>query len=635
MDQSTNDPTLTLQDIAELAKVRRAVVSMWRRRPQVRGERIPFPESVDRIDGLERFRRSEIVDWLERTGRGNNPEFRLDASGVTVPEAIDLETLVTLLCLQVLTGAELGELTPGECVELAHEFDPGDELMAAELGALLYRVDACRFIDELMECAYGPADALDRIEASRAGRALAERDLTPGAFAVLRTITESCRRELEPDGVPLLTAGESPALVLALADEITGVQVSGTGAAARALRRRATIRDIDLRPAEPGPRVLVVSVVGREVGDALEVVDEALLELGPGEIAVVVGPAAALCDDLRGEAENIRSKTLRYCGLVMALRLPRGMWREAHRQALGVWICAGGADPLAAMIADLGLVESAELDHDELATDISAALGDASARVARTFRYARPARLSDIRAGHSVVPHGAGAARLRVSTPTDDVARVHAATLITAEPIEPFDVLVTPRPGNERVARRSLAELAGDGRVRMHRGRRVDTTFADAAGTVAVLSADGSTDGVFLDPFDAQHHYGRGMRTEPGDVIFLERPRPLARVDPTGGALVAAPSRILRLHTGAGLGPYALAAVINQLPAHLCEWKSWNVPRLSNDESMRLESVLAEATGYEQRLRGCLRAVDEVRSALIEGIGAGTVSLDTAAELVL
>nr|WP_318546780.1 hypothetical protein [Mycobacterium lepraemurium] len=88
--------TLTLQDVADLAKVRRPVVSMWRKRPIVRGVSIPFPEPVETVDGVARFARDEVVDWLTRTGRGNNREHSDDAPAVAVPDGVALEDVVTL-----------------------------------------------------------------------------------------------------------------------------------------------------------------------------------------------------------------------------------------------------------------------------------------------------------------------------------------------------------------------------------------------------------------------------------------------------------------------------------------------------------------------------------------------------------
>src|SRR5260370_1112030 len=101
------DATLTLQDIADLAHVRRPVVSMWRRRLRVRGVEIPFPVPMQSADGIERFARDEVVAWLEATGRGNNVETRQDAPALSAPAGINIEAVVVLLCLHALTGEEL------------------------------------------------------------------------------------------------------------------------------------------------------------------------------------------------------------------------------------------------------------------------------------------------------------------------------------------------------------------------------------------------------------------------------------------------------------------------------------------------------------------------------------------------
>ncbi|KZS62220.1 hypothetical protein A4G28_23130 [Mycobacterium ostraviense] len=67
------------------------MVSMWRKRPIVRGVSIPFPEPVEVVDGVARFARDEVVDWLTRTGRGKNSEHAYDAPAVAVPDGAELE----------------------------------------------------------------------------------------------------------------------------------------------------------------------------------------------------------------------------------------------------------------------------------------------------------------------------------------------------------------------------------------------------------------------------------------------------------------------------------------------------------------------------------------------------------------
>ena len=76
--------TLTLQDVADLANVQRPVVSMWRNRPRVRGQLVPFPDAVSQAGGIARFDPREVVDYLRRTGRGNNSDVEYDVAAIAV-----------------------------------------------------------------------------------------------------------------------------------------------------------------------------------------------------------------------------------------------------------------------------------------------------------------------------------------------------------------------------------------------------------------------------------------------------------------------------------------------------------------------------------------------------------------------
>ncbi|MEV4158035.1 hypothetical protein AB0J48_33920 [Nocardia salmonicida] len=639
MDQPTTEPTLTLQDIADLAKVERAVVSMWRIRESVRGQLIPFPRPVAETKGIARFDRSEVVEYLERTGRGNNAEARLDAATVGAPDGWSLEDLVTLLCLRHLVG-DLTHLTDEECVDRAGELDPADESFATEIAALTDTGAARSFIDGLMAASFGGADALAKLESSRAGRELALRDLTSDAIELLGTIVGACRAELGADDVHLVSAGDAPTVVLALSDADSDLEVHalGEGPAARALRRRMVIREQE-HTIEVGPRVRLLSVVGTEPAQALDDVDYALLGLEHNEIAVIIGSAAALCDAIpragkrQDTLEGKRAETLGSGGLMAAFKLPRGLWKEAHRQALGVWVVHGGAKTGLPTVADLSTIRPTDLDHDALAADVAAAFGDRTDRDARAYRYGKEVPLSDIRAGHAVVAPGALAARLRAPEAVDDLDRVYAATLVTAEPDTGFDVQAGASASSHEIAHRPLSELSRLGLLHLRTGNRINPAHSDPNGTVAVLSAHNGVDAFHLDPLDAQRHYPRANRTEPGDVVFSDHP-PRAIVDSVGGSRVLSPSRILRLANGAGIGPYALAALINDRPAHHTDWRTWTVPRLPAEESERLESVLAEAADYTRRLRAREDAMDDLCRALISGIGAGTVSLNVPAATV-
>lgn len=632
MDRPATEPTLTLQDIADLAKVERAVASMWRNRESVHGQLIPFPKPVAEVGGIARFDRSEVVDYLERTGRGKNTEARLDAAAVGTPEGWSLEELVTLLCLRHLAG-DLAHLTDEECVDLAQELDPDDESFAREIAALADTGAARVFIDGLMAASFGGTDALAKLESSRAGRALALRDLTPDAITLLGTIVGACRTELGTDGVPLVSGGDAPAVVLGLSDADPELEIRAIGEdhIARALRRRMVIREQD-HTVEAGPRVRLLSVVGTEPAQAIDDVDYTVLGLEDDEIAVIVGSAAVLCDAIprvgkrQGTLEGKRAQTLGSGGLIAAFKMPRGLWKEAHRQALGVWVFHGGVKTGLPTVADLSTVRPTELDHDALAADLAAAFGDRTDREARAYRYGIEVPLGDIRAGHAVVAPGAAAVRLRAPEAIDDLNRVYTATLVTAELDPGFDVHAGAARTSREIVRRSLSELSSLGLIHLRTGNRIDPSHASPEGTTTVLSAHDGIEAFRLDPLDAQRLYPRANRTEPGDVVFSDRP-PRAIVDPTGGSRVRSPSRILRLEPEAGIGPYTLAALINDAPAHHTDWRAWTVPRLPDDESQRLETVLADAADYTGRLRARQDAMEDLRRALISGIGAGTVSL--------
>jgi hypothetical protein len=302
------------------------------------------------------------------------------------------------------------------------------------------------------------------------------------------------------------------------------------------------------------------------------------------------------------------------------------MWRQAHRQALGIWVCVGGVSVQRPFVGDLGAFARHELQLDDLAADVSAALGRAGARA---FRYLRPLGLELVQSTRTVVPRGVRAVRLVTTASTSYLDRIQATTLVTVDPVPGFDVLVEPATGSTVFRQRSLGELRDGKQLSVKRGSRIDAALTDPAGTVSVLSAVEGANELRLDPFDAAQRYPRANRTEPGDVVFVERPRPKARVDDQGGSLVASPSRILRLAAGAGIGPHGLAAIINQLPDEAVEWQAWQVAVLEHDEAEQLERALLGLTGYETELLRRLDAASEMTKALIDGVAAGAVALST------
>jgi hypothetical protein len=611
--------TVTLQDIADLAHVRRHVVTMWRSRPRVRGRNLPFPDAVSSVGGVERFDRDEIVAYLEETGRGNNAEARQDAPALAVPDGAGVEDAVTMLCLRTLGGAELEELTPAELIDLAGQVDPEDRFLAREVRMIAGESGLARYVDDLVAASYGPPDALARLDAGRLRRQTRERGLSDTVVALLGAVTAASRIHLAGEAVALVPPVDDRRLTSALADGFAGI---GLPDEARAARRRAMIDGIELVDAADG-RVRVLSLVGRPERDVLDGADDLVVSLEPTDVGVVLGSASALCDPLLGEAARRRTQTLKAGNLVMALRLPRGLWKAAHRQSLAVWVLSGVPDPKRwVCLADL---ETSTIDLDDLNSDVLAALAGTHRRA---YRYARRVDPAIVLAGVEVLPRGVRATRIAVTDPATHLDRIHAATLTTSVPLAGFDVAVAPAPGQIVLRQRSLGELKASKQVKVLRGNRIDAQRADPAGTVPVLAADGSTDNLRLDPFDAARVYPRATRTEPGDVIFLDGRRPMARVDVTGGALVAAPSRVLRLGPGVPVGPRALAAIVNETAPAGSEWPAWSVPDLSPAERDHLESVLAAAADHQARLNRHLNALHDLVTGLVHGVAAGAVTLD-------
>ena len=607
--------TMTLQDVADLANVQRPVVSMWRKRQSVAGALIPFPQPVEKINGIERFAPVEVVDYLRRTRRGNNAELEYDAPAIAVPDGVAIEDIETLLAWHVLTGAALTGTTLTDRVRLAREFDPDDAIVLREVRELHPDDRTLAYVDDLVEASFGPSDALGRLHRSRLKRDIAARDLTADAVGLLARVTTECADFLGAEGLTLETDGSAVAFVVAAE---AGLSVASHD---RGVLRRAVIAGLGIGTVRD--RSLVFSsVVGLDAPQALDRADDLILGLHPGQVAVLVGPASALADMLAGDLQIRRANALRVGNVVAAVRLPRGLWREAHRQNQAMWVCLGGADEQRPCVTDLAGVPNVDLG--DLASDVAAALAQTDDRA---FRYARRVERAGVLAGGPLVPRGARAAMLRPADQASHLDRVHAATLTTTAPLAPLDVLVEASPGRVRLRHHSLGELCEEKKLAMKRGNRIDIAHAAAGGSVVVLPVELSG-GIRMDPLDAEQRYPRWVRTEPGDVVFVEKPHPQAWVDAVGGAMVASPARILRLTRTAEVGPRLLAAVINHAATPGSEWQTWSVPAISREEADRLEAALADVEHYEAEATQRLAAATDLKKALIDGVAAGALTLN-------
>lgn len=143
-------PLLTLQDIADIAHVRRPVVSMWRSRRRSHGDTIRFPDVAAVRANVEYFERDAVTAWIERTGRGNNAEFAQDAHAAAVPDDVSLDEIAAMLTVAVLTDTELASLDNDDLVDLADGCDPDDAFLFTEVDALSGRShDVAVYVDGL------------------------------------------------------------------------------------------------------------------------------------------------------------------------------------------------------------------------------------------------------------------------------------------------------------------------------------------------------------------------------------------------------------------------------------------------------------------------------------------------------
>lgn len=615
-------PTMTAEDVARLAMVTRQAVTNWRRRPNTAAGVLPFPPPLS-AEGVERFAADEVVAWLEKTGRGRNAEARADAPAFSLREGLGLDEVVTMLALRSMCDSDLAAMSAVELAALAYEADPDDVFLRSEVLGIGAQADLLAYVDDLHESAFGLIDALDRAEESRLGRS-GRRGLTDAAVAVLTSITTACRLFLGGDSVALDPRVDAPTARV-LANGFAGVTLATGHVDGRELRRLLTLADVELVSSASAVRVL--SVVGEADHAALQVMDDLVLDLGPADVGVILGPSSLLCDGLRGQPDAMRAETLSGRGLVMAARLPRGLWANAHRQQLGLWIVAGVEKGAKVVVADL---TATDVDVDDLASDVTAALTYDSATLpdaARAFRYGRAVDRAALTGRRPLVAPGIRAIRLADSAHGDHRDRVLAATLITSQPLPGFDVHVAPGEQQVVVSTASLGELLGAGRIELLKGTRVDVAHLDPAGTVRAVSADPAEDELLLDPLVVAQHYPRARRTEPGDVVFVERPRPNARVNAQGGALVQYPSRALRLPPDSLIGPLALAAVINRLPSSSREHRAWSVPLLRAGERGLLEVTLAAADAYLIDLQRRTAATNDVIDNLIQGAAAGNLTI--------
>ena len=656
---------LSLGDIARLAKVKRPVVTMWRKRDMARGQHHPFPAPA-LTSPAERFDADDVIDWLRRTGRGNNPDAAIEVALLRIgPAAVrDRATLLqALVTLRSLHGQPIGDLDDEALVDLADELDPDDAALFSEIsraGADLH--PAALEADELCEAAYGPAPAMDRM------RRRAPLELTAPGVDLVRSLTWEITRQLpvrssttghqHPAGRRLLAGLESStqlaAELLASVPEDEAVTVLAPDPSARWLRRHLLTRAIESTASDEAPVVRLLALDDIPPSELLDRVDEVQLELRPGDVALVIAPSATLVDRLPTNAlETQRDGLLRLGALRHLVRLPAGLNTRAPRQSLALWVLAPRPRTVTPaertiLVSDLSgrVLETASTDL--LIGDIVADLvtpGDAAR--SHAFANARLVSLPTLIAGRgALVPTGTRPQRLTDLTPTasraEQVLRTRGvlAQLAESRPSR-FGTTsvgaVAPQPNSRRTPGElvTVEDLIHEGNLVVIRGSRLDLDRL-ADGPVPVITAEDvltqagrpAHAATGVDPLDLTRHHPRARRAEAGDIAFVTSPRPAAVVCREPGSVVAYPARTLRVQNSE-LVPEAVAAIINALPETDRRWHGWSFPRADHTAYDALTDLLRAIEDERADLATRHTQLDELAHLLTGGAARGTLALTT------
>ncbi|MFD5257501.1 hypothetical protein ACFWM5_32355 [Streptomyces bobili] len=375
---------VSMSDIATFARVKRPVVSTWRRRHP------DFPAEVSENSGRPLFDGAQVTDWLIASGLGNAApqELRSELALFGIIALRDrftpwqlVETLGSLLCLRRLDGrpladdganasptsppdAEADEALWSALLRRAERIDAEDDFVLRELRSIdATAAPLARLAEDLVESAYDERGAYEWLLAARSRLgldSLAADAVTPELRSLLAQLTD-LRVRLEQGETLTLADPHARAgdLLAALLDDtedrdrVTVLAADPDDRLTRITRRRlllAGVSELDLdvqtgsdleeRFADPD---LVVTQLPYRPGEdrsvlaTLTELERVAYLLRPGCTALVLGPADALVDELNStEAAQLRSALLRENIVESVIALPGGVlpFRPGYRPAL-------------------------------------------------------------------------------------------------------------------------------------------------------------------------------------------------------------------------------------------------------------------------------------------------------------
>jgi hypothetical protein len=620
---------ISMPEIAELAGVRRPVVTTWRRRYA------DFPQPVSGDGPRLLFDAGQVVDWLVATGRADRavivPDLHLHLLASLAAASTDGRTglsastlvgsLTALVCLRHLDDEPLAAASQrswravADLRERAGAVDPDDALLRSEIEALgAGHGWLAGAVDALVEAAWGCRGAYERILAARSrfGVPALDADLVSPAVAALVAGLSGAQEYAEASGTvcvadPAAGAGDLLTAVLDRLDEDVAPRVVAGQAGppagpfadpflARLLRRRLAVRgmplgDVTVHTGTPvsavavDPQVVVTRLPyqpkeHRDGTDPFATVRQLTDALAPGQTVVVLGPADLLVGALPPYRQAWRSRNaLLADGRVEAvITLPGGLvpYRPAYQTALWVLrredLSPWQGRVLLADVSDRPLTPQVA---DELVWDVATWRRHGHRPDQHLRAYATQVQVADLTQPRTALSTRQPAGLRHLVRPAQAVAR--AVEVQRDLPYE-GDSGLSARREPAAPPRRTVASLIRDGLLVWGRGNRVAAEHIVGDGhhrvigppelcgtTVAGTTVAGSRT---VDRQVLASHYPRVRFTEPGDVVVTLTPQLGVLLDRDGYAVVEYPARALRI-TADGrerFTPRVLAALLGALP---------------------------------------------------------------------
>ncbi len=651
-----------MQGIADLAQVKRPVVSTWRQRYAAGASAVadPFPEP-ERRDPLE-FDAAKVAAWLAATGRGNNPEAGLESplySSALQALTSDLERATALLVLQHVTGEQVSGVDFSAAAAHLNAFSSGLPIAPAVLDSALVDLALCSAVDQLSEAAFSGGRVLDRLvdgftaaagpwatEALTApamallGQAVAEvvrlspRSIVPldvGGLIVAGCLTEHLG---EQERLPLRQRGTHPA------DH--PLESSYSLAAWARLAAHGFPVELEAPGAPAAPRGSVYLTLSQEpepTGPFIDQVSDVLHSMGGDDVLLVVGPAWLLTEPA-GRRQRTRllapakapAAPLRYVA-----RLPKGLSKFGGRRQLAIWVF----NPDSSERTVVGSHSNTRLNaaaRSAIAGDVAASLAGARAVRAHAFHSSVVLQTEQLVRQEQLVT-GTLAATVAI-TGGERLARVWKLRDAIqelrpeADPLDGVDLEAAGTPVSRSL---SLEEATRDHLALDLPGTRIAEELLQTpeAGSAVVIGADEvrvpeAIGQRAVDRLVLEQAAPRARLTQPGDVIYLGTGEPAAIVDEDGGHVTLAPARILRCSGPRGGRQLVPEVVADDICQQLgVDRRAWRLRTIPTEQADVLQTLSRPIAVHRRRAMDELQALDALRRELIDGLAEGALAAST------